>query len=62
MKNVYIDAAKAKKIAKNENLEFPLQKRESVLLKSGAKLFKHYNGKYFIGGYAADGKDVDCYL
>ena len=62
MKNVYINAAMAKKIAKDESLPFPLKKRESVLLKTGAKLFKHYNGRYYIGGYAASGKDVDFYL
>jgi len=64
MKNVRIPYRLARKIAKAENLDWQmLNQGETLLLKSGAKLFKRLGKKpeWWIGGYAWNGSDVDCY-
>lgn len=67
MTNRPVSYDRARRIVRGEygRLDFPhvwqlLQAGESILLDSGAKLFKRKN-RYFVGGYAADGSDVIRY-
>lgn len=61
MMNQYISRFLATIIVLQEGLRLPLI-GESVLLASGAKLYKIDNERYMIGGYAADGSDVQIYF
>ena len=61
MKTVLINCSKAIKILKEENLKIP-DRGESILLKTGAKMYHRQNGRWCISGYAQDDSDVNSYM
>jgi hypothetical protein len=60
MENMNVTAAKAREIASNEGLPYPIREGGAYLLKTGAKITKH-RGRYKIGGYHFAGQDLDPY-